>query len=147
MEVKSSMPNCSPYRYLPALFLVGLLALAAGRGRLFAQQEYEYLSTGIGAESRQQKIPLDFTIKLVFATTKGELLANVEVDVYDSEGRKVFSALSEGPWLFIDLPPGDYSIAASARNCVIKKEKVNITAGLISEVVMRWNFKDKGNCR
>jgi hypothetical protein len=126
---------------------VGLLVLSAGHDRLFAQQEYEYLSTGIGAESRHQKIPLDFTIKLVFATTKGELLANVEVNVYDSEGKKVFSAVSEGPWLFIDLPPGSYSIAASVRNCVIKKEKVNISAGFISEVVMRWNFKGKGSCR
>lgn len=134
-------------RYLPVAFLVGLLLLAAASGALLAQQEYEYLSTGIGMESRQQKIPQDFTIKLVFATVRGELLANVKVDVSDWDGKNVFSVISEGPWLFIDLPGGSYDIAASVRNCAIRKEKVKVTSGLTTEVVMRWDFGDRGGCR
>jgi len=56
----------------------------------------------------------DYSLWLVTAAKRsGAYLADVRVKIVDSERRAVFDGLLDGPWLFIDLTLGRYSIEAS----------------------------------
>ena len=56
----------------------------------------------------------DYSLWLVTAAKRsGAHLADVRVKISDREGRTVFEGLLDGPWLFIDLEVGRYTIEAS----------------------------------
>lgn len=111
-----------------------------------AQGGYDYLSTGIGMGAREGRVPQDYTVKIVFSSAKGELLASVKVNIAEVDGEQIFSVLSEGPWLYVDLPQGLYNIEATFRNCVVKREGVKISSGFVAEVIMRWNLEREKGC-
>jgi hypothetical protein len=68
------------------------------------------LSTGVGKEDRVAQT--GYSLLIVFATGKGHLVANVSVEVKDSAGTIVVQTVSEGPWLFLGLQPGEYRVTA-----------------------------------
>ena len=74
-------------------------------------------------------------------------MADVKINIADVKGEEVFSTISKGPWLFVDLPEGLYNISAVFRSCVVKKERVIISAGVTAEAVIRWDLGKKGYCR
>jgi hypothetical protein len=49
------------------------------------------------------------------ARKSGADLADVQVRITDSAGKVLFNAPLPGPWLFIDLPPGRYTVEATHR--------------------------------
>lgn len=54
-----------------------------------------------------------FSLWVVTAAKKtGAFLADVRVTVRDERQRVVFDGALDGPWLFIDLPPGRYDVQA-----------------------------------
>jgi len=86
-------------------------------------QGIPYVSGGVGLEEREQfaAIGKNYNLKLVFAFKSGAYLSDVKVDISDSIGKKVLSAIAEGPWFFTALPPGKYTITAT----MMGKEKLN----------------------
>jgi hypothetical protein len=44
----------------------------------------------------------------------GEYLASVQVIIRNTQGDTVLAAQSQGPLLFAQLPPGDYTVEATA---------------------------------
>lgn len=65
-------------------------------------QGIPYVSGGVGLEEREQfaAIGKNYNLKLVFAFKSGAYLSDVKVDISDSIGKKVLSAIAEGPWFF-----------------------------------------------
>lgn len=107
----------------------GLLVLASGLwgGAATAQEagpaldvrEFEgvrYMTGGVGEEERNQLLASaqDFNMKLVFAEKSGDYLADVNVAIADSTGRKVLEARADGPLMLAQLPPGNYRVTAMA---------------------------------
>jgi len=90
------------------LVIATLLALSAPA---FAQDDVVVWSGGIGTEERDSA-PKEGT-KLVFFVESGNFLANVQVVVKDSGGHEVVNAVSKGPWMILNLPPGRYHVRAS----------------------------------
>lgn len=88
-----------------------------------------FYSLGVGVEERRQA-PQLYPLKLVFKTDGGHMLCGADVTV-SARGNTVFRGSAEnGPWLFIDLPPGVYDVRAlqdgkarSAKGVVVSKEK------------------------
>ena len=71
-----------------------------------------YVNGGFGLEERAV-MPAGFPLKVVFATAKGHYLSDVQVDIYEGQGKKAFSvAADNGPWLLVDLKPGSYRLTA-----------------------------------
>lgn len=68
------------------------------------------LSTGVGVDARVDHP--EYSVRLSFAKASGPYLANIAVTVKDAQGRTVLDTVSNGPWLFIDLPAGDYHVVA-----------------------------------
>ncbi|MBK1642750.1 hypothetical protein CKO12_12900 [Chromatium okenii] len=72
-----------------------------------------YVSGGVGESERNELKALSsqFNLHLLFATQgSGEYLSAVRVNILDARNTQVLTAESRGPWFYVQLPPGDYSL-------------------------------------
>jgi hypothetical protein len=123
--------------------LIALMALVASTPASSAAQDRRpadvaYASGGVSEESRDNlnAIAGDFNLKVVMATKTGEYLADVDVAITDDRGRRMVAAVADGPWFFARLPPGRYTIAASANGAMQRK---SVTVGTRqTRVDLRW---------
>lgn len=88
-----------------------------------ASAEYPVLSGGVGLEERQamESQAGNFNLKLAFAAPGGEYFDNVGVMIAQTNGKKVYEGNSDGPWFFIKLPPGRYTVAATMNGKTIHR--------------------------
>ncbi|MGQ9654274.1 MAG: hypothetical protein ACUVXD_09445 [Thermodesulfobacteriota bacterium] len=98
-----------------------------------------FLSGGIGLEERaaMDAKAEDFNLKLVFAITSREYLSDIQVQIQEPSGKVLLSAQSKGPWFFVKLPEGQYTIQASTGQ-QRKTVKANVGKGL-QTVHVQWN--------
>jgi len=94
---------------------LGLLIILFLFAQTLSAVEPRMLSTGIGIDQRQETHD-DFNVKLVFFVDNSELLANMTVEIVDARRRLIVNTVSYGPWLFLDLPEGQYFLIASRQN-------------------------------
>jgi hypothetical protein len=66
---------------------------------------------GIGERQEMKRIAGDYNLKCVFALTNGNYLADVSVEISKNDGEVFFSATSNGPWMYLNLPSENYTIA------------------------------------
>ena len=124
------------------LLFFSLTFLAPGMAFLIEEGEKNgiaYMSGGVGINERalmQKKEGRPFNLKLVFAEISGRYLANPEVVIHDANGKKVFQIESSGPWLYVDLPPGQYKCTAvHADQTKIRKIAVG---NFLKEILIHW---------
>lgn len=119
-----------------ALTALGALAIAgmalpapALASRLPAGQyddTVEYITGGIGkteAHAFERALPqhaLDIEL-LEHAGKYLEFTADAKVNIIDPRGHAVMSAVAEGPFMLVDLPPGRYTVLASLGNSTLRK--------------------------
>ena len=86
-------------------------------------QGISYISGGIGSDERKALLQMGkaYSLKLMFAMKGGAYLADVKVVIKSFSGKKIFEAVSEGPWIFINLHPGKYQVSAIANGKVLNK--------------------------
>ncbi|MGE5465581.1 MAG: carboxypeptidase regulatory-like domain-containing protein [Methanocella sp.] len=115
------------------------LALAlAGAAMAASSGSAHVLSGGVGQGAREQLAEQahGYGLKLVFTSEKGAYLADVPVQVTDAKGNVVVDAVSQGPWMFVDLPRGSYTVKASYDG---KSESRKVTVGNSQKTVQfRW---------
>jgi len=74
-----------------------------------------YVSGGVGEEERAALLAVrdEYNVRLTLAEKgSGAFLFGALVTVTDAAGRQLAQAAARGPWLFAQLPPGQYTIAA-----------------------------------
>ena len=76
-----------------------------------AQDDPVVWTGGIGIAERESA-PKEGT-KLVFFAEGGDFLSKVHVVIKDASGKEVVDAVSDGPWMILNLAPGSYSVHAS----------------------------------
>jgi len=115
------------------LLLASLAALAQ------AAEPPAYVTGGVGESGRAEltAIQEQFSLKLVFAAHSGAFLGAVNVDIVDSAGQSLLSAVSDGPWMLVNLPPGRYRISATYRDAT-QTEEVEVPASGLRQVDLRW---------
>lgn len=97
----------------------------------------EYVCTGV-AETRDDPRWQRYPLKLVFATEKGEYLADVSVKVEDASGNLALEADCDAPWLVADLPAGSYEVTATASGGHTETVSVQVTGGKQVEATLRY---------
>jgi hypothetical protein len=77
-----------------------------------------YQTAGVGLEERAAMLKgiEGYSLRLVFATTKGLYLAAIPVQIRTPEGKVTLSKESNGPWFWVNLPAGKYEVVASYKN-------------------------------
>ena len=115
---------------------VVVVALALVFMPLPAQAGKPALSAGIGLENRSAHP--DYPLKLVFALRSGAYLADVSVQVFDTAGKLVTEAQSRGPWLFLDVPAGEYKVLATSKAHASASARVTVTGSEQVVVHLTW---------
>jgi hypothetical protein len=105
-------------------------------------QGFPYLFGGISTNEREamEERAKGYNVKLVFAEKRGAFISGVTVVITSAKGAEIASLNTEGPWFYIQLPPGDYSVKATFKgetkqitNLRVPKDKM-IQQGLIWDV-------------
>lgn len=95
-----------------------------------------YVSGGIGLDeaAEMQKMRAQYPLRLQFAETgRGAYLAGVAVTIADRQGRTVLDAVSDGPFLYANLPAGTYRLTASSDGRPIVRSVTVPQSGFVDE--------------
>ena len=76
-------------------------------------------------------------LKMVFALNTGNYVSDVQVKVTDKSGKVVLEDISNGPWLFANLPAGTYT-ATATYNGTPMTQKVTVARGGARTAQFRW---------
>lgn len=103
-----------------ALLLALTLAVASsglastGEQEARATGDVEVLSGGVGEGARKQlaEQARGYNLKLVFTFSTGSFLAEVPFQVLRG-GTVIVDETARGPWAFLRLPPGSYTVRAT----------------------------------
>lgn len=107
---------------------------------LYEAKDVQYFSAGVGIEERHAVFP-SYPLKLIFVKGTRAYLANVTISIAKSDGTTLVDIPSEhvmGPWLFVNLPPGAYTITATDSNQRAIQRHVNIEGTKTRVVHFRW---------
>ena len=102
--------------------------------------DVRYFSTGVGLEEREAEYP-PFRLKLILVAGARAYLTGVDVTISSEDGALRIDIPADhvkGPWLFVDLPPGSYSISATSEGRTQEKKGVVVREGAVRWVHLRW---------
>lgn len=98
---------------------LALPAVAAAQAML-PQEKTEggiaYVSGGIGQNEAMamRRAAREYPLSMIFsAGPRGAFLADVSVTIKDDKGKTMLETVSAGPIMLVDLPAGDYRVAAT----------------------------------
>ncbi len=112
---------------------------------LYRAGEVRYFSAGVGLEERQAQYP-PFPLKLIFTAGGKPFLTGVSVAITPAAGGPPVVVAPEhvqGPWLFVDVPPGVYRVTAVHAGESQTLKQVKVTAGRQTTLHLRWT-EDRG---
>lgn len=90
-----------------------------------AHSQSAHLCTGLGLDAREEAAAFPHTLKLVFAAVNGNYVGDVALTV--SSGKtEVFTGTCDGPWLLMNLDPGQYKVTAEFEG---QKRSVTVKVG------------------
>jgi hypothetical protein len=118
--------------------------VAGGLQPIQSDQGIRYISGGVGEDERTTLDALanQFNLHLMFARQgSGEYFAAVRVNILDTHGATVLTAESRGPWLFAQLPSGDYVVEASPpdqANLQPQRQTVHVDGSHKSKMDFYW---------
>lgn len=92
------------------------------------RDEVSWVSGGVGDDARDEmrKAAVDYNVLMVFSEARGHYLADVPFRITRRSGDTIYAGTSEGPLLYLKLPPGTYKIAADL-NGAWQSKRVLIT--------------------
>ncbi len=103
-------------------------------------QKIRTLSVGVGKADRGSH--RDYSLRLIFATQRGNYLADIDVSIISSGGKKVVDTHASGPWLFVDLPAGEYRVTAIRKKTGARTaEDITVPGGKQKTFYLTWPEK------
>jgi hypothetical protein len=99
-----------------------------------------FLSGGVGQSEREilKEMGKDYPLKLIFSKKSGEYLSDVGVKILGQKDQSIFTTVSNGPWLFINLPPGTYCLEANFKGEQKRISQVKIEKGSQKVLFLQW---------
>ena len=103
------------------ILLLGFAPFAAradGLPQVHTQGDVSYVMGGVGEEHAQamESVRRDYPLSLLFVRKgkpKNAYLADIPVTIKDARGKAVLETTSDGPFLYVKLPPGRYVVSAA----------------------------------
>jgi hypothetical protein len=93
---------------------------------------YQTGRVGVDEVAAMRRTASGYNLRLTFTGSGGDSLAGVGTSILGSKGQEVFPAVSDGPFVYVKMPPGTYRVVVSA-NGVEKKASVTVpTHGAVS---------------
>jgi hypothetical protein len=103
-----------------------------------------YVSGGVGDLGKEEieALQRQYNLKLLFASTGGNYLGDVNVDIADKKGRTLLSTVTDGPFLLVKLKPGRYTVTAHYDDAVQRK-RIVVGAGALKTYDFHMNTHDE----
>lgn len=100
-----------------------------------------FISGGVAEDlEAMKKVAKTYPLRMVFSE-EGAYIAEVIVGIYDSVGTLVFYNQKSGPYLYVNLPDGEYSVVAIADG-VKRSQKVSLDSTKSKKVFFSWPAKN-----
>jgi hypothetical protein len=114
---------CLLSRTLVFVFAIATSALAQEAIVAGNSNGIPYAIGGVGLDSREALLAKEgeYNLMVIFSLEDGHYLGGAAVTVRDHAGKTILNLDAKGPWLFVRLPPGSYTVEAQARNTIRKK--------------------------
>ena len=107
---------------------------------LYEGNGVQYFSAGVGIEERQAVYP-PYPLKLIFVQGARAYLAEVNISIAKADGTTLVEIPSDhvmGPWLFVNLPSGTYTITATDSLQRIIEKQVSVEGTETKVIHFRW---------
>ena len=117
-------------------------ALAQSLPRPQTQGGVTFVSGGVGDDSQQAMLAAkpDYNLHLLFAqAVSGGYFANLPVRITDATGAVVVSATSMGPFFYVRLKPGTYTVTAAHRGVPMTKAATIPESGAV-DLNFYWEY-------
>lgn len=106
------------------------------------QNGIQYATGGVGEEELAQieSIKGNYNLRVLSTVPEGNYLGDFTVYVLNAKGEKIFEAPSMGPYFYLNLPAGSYTVQADKPGAALQSQKVTLggkTKGH-REVRFRW---------
>lgn len=102
-----------------AALSVFLVAFCAGTDSAFSQpveKSDRIFFSNIAPGELENEVIRNFPVRVMFQSESGKMYGGVFVRVFNASGIAIFKKMCEKPWLFLNLPEGDYNVVAVDRN-------------------------------
>jgi hypothetical protein len=117
-------------------------ALAITEGK--TSQGYPYLFGGVSSNEREamEQRAKDYNLRLVFAEKTGPYVAGVTIVLATGKGGEILSIATDGPWFYIQLPPGIYEVKATFQGQTKQIKSVNVVSKTLQQTLI-WDLGEK----
>jgi hypothetical protein len=127
----------------PAMLQAATLDPVDSAGVQVQQQQQNginYLSGGIGLdESKAIQQSTGYNLHMTFAVgAQDQYTADVDVTIEKSPGQIVLTLSQTGPLVYVQLPPGKYTVIAT-RNGETRRDVTDVGSGTARNLVFHWN--------
>ncbi|MHA3736106.1 carboxypeptidase regulatory-like domain-containing protein [Pseudomonas sp. Eth.TT006] len=104
------------------------------------QNGVNYLAGGIGLdESKAIQQSIGYNLHMTFAVgAQDQYTADVDVLIQKSTGQTVLTLTRTGPLVYVQLPPGKYTVIAT-RNGETRRDVTDVGSGTARNLVFHWN--------
>jgi hypothetical protein len=101
-----------------------------------------YLMGGIGSDEREtiENLGTDYNVKFIFAETSGDYISDVRVVIDDLHGKRLAHVMTNGPWLYVNLPSGSYRVKATYAAIPIEIQGLEVFEGKRLVRTLHWGF-------
>ncbi|HWP24295.1 MAG TPA: carboxypeptidase-like regulatory domain-containing protein [Candidatus Binatia bacterium] len=107
-------------------------------------QGFPYLFGGISSNEREamkeRAKAKGYNVKLIFAEKSGPFIAGVTVVIADAKGAEMASVETDGPWFYIELPPGAYSLKATFKGQTREIRRRSVPKNKTVEQTFVWDL-------
>lgn len=104
------------------------------------QNGVAYLSGGIGEdEAKAIQQATGYNLHMTFSIgVENKYVPDVDVVIHNAQGQTVLTLTQAGPLVYVQLPPGKYTVAAT-RNGEERRDTTDVGSGAARNLVFHWN--------
>jgi hypothetical protein len=110
-------------------------------------QGFPYLFGGVSTNEREamEERAKGYNVKLVFAATDGSYISAVSVMIATAKGAEIASLKTDGPWFYIQLPPGSYSVKATFKGESRQIKELRVAKDKMAQQGFVWDLGKNNN--
>jgi hypothetical protein len=108
-------------------------------------QGFPYMFGGVSSNEREalEQRAKNYNLKLVFAEKNGAFLSGITVVMSAPKIGEFLSLEIDGPWFFIQLPPGTYGITANFRGQTRQINNLNVPKNKTVQHTFIWDLGER----
>ena len=108
-------------------------------------QGFSYLTGGVSSEEREilEQSGKAYNVRLTFAERGGAYLSDVNLVFTDAKGREIIAIKTNGPFFYIQLPPGSYGVSATFQGETKKLKSLVVPQARTLQQTFVWNLGEQ----